>query len=135
MKLYIKTRRKNFSWSEAQILFRNTKYSIQELNFDRSVCMTSLYFSGTIYSEIVPLSWLPMPMPKFVKISCRIKKLFIQGHDIDRPVCMEATSICYSGPISANATNEQLLEEKRAREKSPVYTDWQTCINRISFLR
>lgn len=64
-----------------------------------------------------------------VKIICQIKKVFIQGLDysiqileIDRPVCMAATS--YSSPISV-PTNAQILEEK-AEGLVRLYTDCRT---------
>ena len=53
-------------------------------------------------------------MPKFVKIPRQIKKFPIQVLDSDCSVCMEA--IGNSGPISAVATNEQFLSEKKKLE-------------------
>ena len=54
-------------------------------------------------------------MPNFVKFSRLLKKFSIQVLDSDRSVCMSA--ICYSGPISAVTTNEQLLMEKSMYSK------------------
>ena len=49
-------------------------------------------------------------MPNYVKISHQIKKFTIQVSDSDCSVNMAA--ICYSGPILAVPTNEQLLTKK-----------------------
>ena len=48
-------------------------------------------------------------LPNFMKISRQMEKFSIQELDSDCSVCMAA--ICYSGPISAIPTNEQLLSE------------------------
>ena len=45
-----------------------------------------------------------------MKISRQMKKFSIQVLDSDCSVCM--TAVCYSGAISAIATNEQLFGEK-----------------------
>ena len=50
-------------------------------------------------------------MPNFVKIPRQMKEFSIQVLNSDCSVCMAA--ICYSGPISAVPTNEQLLSEKK----------------------
>ena len=60
-------------------------------------------------------------MPNFVKIARQIKKFSIQALDSDRLVCMPA--ICCSGPITAVATNEQILGEKRTRAKFQIDID------------
>ena len=57
-------------------------------------------------------------MPNFVKILRQIKKFPIQGLASDCSVCM--ATICYSGPISAVPTNEQLLSEKRTGAKFQI---------------
>ena len=54
-------------------------------------------------------------MPNFVKISRQIKEFSIQVLDSDCSVCMAA--ICYSGPIWAVPTNEQLLSEESTGTK------------------
>ena len=74
-------------------------------------------------------------MPNIVNISRRMKKFSIQTLDSDCSVYMAA--ICYSDPISAVPTNEQLLGEKKKCSKFQidiskteglvrVYTDGQT---------
>ena len=74
-------------------------------------------------------------MASFVKIPRQMKEFSIQILDSDCLVCMAV--ICYSGPISAVPTNEQLLCEKRTGAKFHtdslkteglicIYTDRQT---------
>ena len=64
-------------------------------------------------------------MPNFVKIPSQIKKWLIQALDSDCSVCMAA--ICYSSPISAVPTNEQLLcEERTAKKLRDLFTYIQT---------
>ena len=46
-----------------------------------------------------------------MKILRQLKRFLIQALDYDCSVCMAA--ICYSGPISAVPTNEQLLSEEK----------------------
>ena len=80
-------------------------------------------------------------MPNFVKIPRQIKEFFIQTLDSDCSVCMAA--ICYSGPIAAVPTNEQLLCEKRTgakfyidslktEELVCIDTDRRTWLNQLS---
>ena len=57
-------------------------------------------------------------MPNFVCILSKIKKFPILLLDSDCLVCMAA--ICYSGPISAVPTNEQLLSEKKIGAKFQI---------------
>ena len=74
-------------------------------------------------------------MPNCVKIPRQMKEFSIQTLDSDCSVCMAA--ICYSGPISAVPTNEQLLGKKKTCSKFQidiskteglvrVYTDGRT---------
>ena len=57
-------------------------------------------------------------MPNFVKIPRQIKEFPIRTLDSDCSVCMAA--ICYSGPISAVPTTEQLLGEKKKCSKFQI---------------
>ena len=50
-----------------------------------------------------------------MKIPRQMKKFSIEAFDSDRSVCM--TAKCYSGPISAVPTNEQLLSEESSGAK------------------
>ena len=68
-------------------------------------------------------------MPSFVKISCQIKTFFIQEFDFDRSVCMIA--IFYSGSVSAVATKEQLLGQKRTSAKFHINISKTECLVRV----
>ena len=58
-------------------------------------------------------------MSNFVKISHQIKKFSIPVLDFGGSVCMAV--ICYSGPISAISTTEQLLGDKITCTKLQIY--------------
>ena len=64
-------------------------------------------------------------MPNFVKILRKIKKFPIQGLASDCSACMAA--ICYSSPISAFPTNEQLLSEKSTGARFQI-DSLKTCL-------
>ena len=53
-----------------------------------------------------------------------MKKCSIKGLDSERLVCMAA--LCYSGPISAVSTNEQLLGEKGCKVSNRYLENWET---------
>ena len=57
-------------------------------------------------------------MPNFVKIPRQMKEFSVQTLDSDCSVYMAA--ICYSGPISAVPTNEQLLCKKKTCSKFQI---------------
>ena len=57
-------------------------------------------------------------MPNFMKVLRQIKKFPIPALDSDCSFFMVA--ICYSGPISAIPTNEQLLGERRMGVKFQI---------------
>lgn len=58
-------------------------------------------------------------MPKFMKITCKVKRIPIRELDLDHSVCIAAT--CSSDPISAILTFEQLLEEKQTCESFLIH--------------
>ena len=87
-----------------------------ELDSDRSVCMAAICYRGPIRASLENAQWFEQQnMPNFVdiQVSCQMKKFLhtvFQALDSDRSVCMAAT--CYSDPISAIPTSEQLVVEK-----------------------
>ena len=109
----------NFGWTEAVILFTNTRNSIQEHYFDQyvrqlyAIVVRSEQFLRRLYRCLRQQS-----TANFMKISRQIQKLSLQELDLDRSVCMIA--IRYSGAISAVPTNEQRPWKKRTCSKFQI---------------
>ena len=57
-------------------------------------------------------------MPNFVNIPPQMKQFSIQALDSDCSVCMAA--ICYSGPLTAIPTNEQIGQTDMAKSTQLV---------------
>ena len=107
------------------------EFFIQELEFDRSICMAAICYRGPIsiiYPEVVPLPWTTLHY-KFDENILSNKTVFIKGFELIGPFVWQRINRFLGR--KEHLQNFRFISQKSERLVC-VYTDRQTWLNRLS---